>query len=324
MAKAKVFAQSLRRLPGIRKIIWDGGPPLGGGYGTSIVYKGKTELQIPVAAEYCDPDFIPFYQLKLLAGRNLRPGDSLDEFVINQTLAERLGFQTPAAALGKFIYLFQSNKPQPIVGVVADFHEGSFKEAIQPAIIAHSPPAENCLSVLLASNGKGPASVNTTITAMQKMYRELYPNGELNYQFMDESLAWYYEDEQKTASLVRTSMTLAIFISCMGLFGLVLFTTERKAREIGIRKVLGATVANIVTMITKDFALLVLLALLIAAPIAWWFAHRWLQDFAYRVPVHGWLFLLAGAGAILIAMLTVGFQTIRAAMANPIKYLRSE
>jgi ABC-type antimicrobial peptide transport system permease subunit len=212
----------------------------------------------------------------------------------------------------------------PIVGVVADFQTGSMRDAIRPAILTHSPDAERMLGIRLKSKGRGPASVSATLAAMQTLYKKIYPQGEFDARFMDESIAQLYADEQQTASLVRAAMTLAIFISCMGLFGLALFTTERKAREIGIRKVLGATVTNIVTMITKDFALLVLLALLIATPFAWWFAHRWLQDFAYRVPVHGWLFLLAGAGAILIALLTVGFQSIRAAMANPIKHLRSE
>jgi putative ABC transport system permease protein len=159
---------------------------------------------------------------------------------------------------------------------------------------------------------------------MGKIYKEVYPGVSFPYAFMDESIRDLYDNEQKTASLVRVAMGLAIFISCMGLFGLSLFTAQRRAGEIGIRKVLGATATDIALMLNKQFIRLVLLSLLIASPIAWIMAHRWLQGFAYRVTIDGWIFGLAGLGAIGLAVLTVSYQSLRAALANPVKSLKTE
>lgn len=325
MAKARVFAEELRHLPGVGQVIWEGGSPVANGaWGTGVTYKGKEEMKIPVAALYYNADGLPFYQIKLLAGRNILHSDSSSEFLINQTLATSLGFRTPADALGKPLYFTNRPKPLPIVGVMADVQTGSMREAIRPTILVHDPSAERELGIRLNSKGRGAAAIGATLASMQNLYKKLYPQGEFDARFMDETIALLYEDEQKTSSLVRAATAVAIFISCMGLFGLALFMTERKAREIGIRKVLGATVPGIVTQFTKQFATLVLLALLIASPLAWWFAHHWLQDFTFRVPVHVHLFALAGAGALLIALATVGAQCIRAARANPVKHLRSE
>jgi putative ABC transport system permease protein len=180
------------------------------------------------------------------------------------------------------------------------------------------------VGVRLASAGKSAENVKATLDAMEKRYKEVFPTKSFSPYFMDELIREMYGEEQKTASLVRIAMGLAIFISCMGLFGLSLFTAERRAGEIGIRKVLGATAADITGMLSKDFIWLVLLALVIASPIAWIMAQRWLQDFAYRATVNGWVFILAGLGAVAIALLTVSFQAIRAATANPVNSLRAE
>ena len=159
---------------------------------------------------------------------------------------------------------------------------------------------------------------------MEKIYKELYPGAVFSYDFMDDSIRNLYKNEQKTALLVNVAMGLAIFISCMGLFGLSLFATERRAGEIGIRKVLGATTANIAVMLNRQYIRLVLLALIIASPIAWLVAHQWLLNFAYRVAVDVWVFVIAGVSAIGLALVTVSYQSIRAALANPIRSLRSE
>ena len=152
----------------------------------------------------------------------------------------------------------------------------------------------------------------------------VYPAGTFDYHFYDESLARAYEKDRQTANLVNTSMCITIFISCIGLFGLVLFTAEKRAKEISIRKILGASATGIALMLGKDFIILIVVALFIASPVAWYFMHRWLQGFAYRVDLNLWIYVLAGFGAILIALLTIGFQAIKAALANPVKNLRSE
>lgn len=322
-ARIDVVEQRFKQLPGISAVVKEASPPLGwGGWTTAVEYKGKQDIVQAAIMDCGDDKLIPFYGMRLVAGRNIRHSDTLREWVINETSARGLGFERPADAIGKMLYF--GRNAYPIVGVVADFHEGSFKDPIQPVVIGHFSRMEGSLGIRLASAGKSPEAVKATLSAMEKIYKELYPNDPFRYAFLDDAIAQLYKTEQKTASLVRSVMVLAIFISCMGLFGLALFTARRKAAEISIRKVLGATTADIATLLNKGFVVLVLLALVVASPVAWWMTDRWLRDFAYRAPVAWWVFPVAGAGAIVIALLTVSFQSIRAAMANPIKNLRTE
>jgi ABC-type antimicrobial peptide transport system permease subunit len=320
--KVELLKQRYSALPGIADVIRESNPPLGmGRIGGLLTYKGKQTVEFMTNACFADERFIPFYGMRIVAGRNIRPGDSLED-VINETAAKRLGFATPSAALGQL--LGSGDDAVPIVGVVADYHEGSFQEAIQPMVISHRPNMERDLGIRLASAGKGADNVKSTLDAMEKIYKELYPGARFSYKFLDESIRHLYETEQKTAALVKLAMGLAIFISCMGLFGLSLFTAERRAGEIGIRKVFGATTVDIAVMLNRQYIRLVLLALVIACPIAWLLAHQWLRNFAYRVGVDGWVFVLAGLSSIALALVTVSYQSIRAAQANPINSLRSE
>jgi putative ABC transport system permease protein len=321
--RINLIEQEFSRLPGIADVVKEGSAPISwGGYTMSVEYKGKEDITQAAMMDFGNDRFIPFYRMRLVAGRNIRRSDTLSEWVINETSARGFGFTHPADAVGRLLYF--GRNAFPIVGVAADFHEGSFKESIKPVVIGHVPRWEQFLGVKLASAGKRPEQVKATLEAMRKMYKRLYPDEPFEYLFMDESIASLYETEQKTASLVRAVMVLAIFISSLGLFGLALFTARRKAAEISVRKVLGATTADIMALLNKGFVGLVLLSLLIASPVAWWLTDRWLRDFAYRQPVAWWVFPLAGAGAILIALITVSFQSIRAATANPVNNLRSE
>jgi putative ABC transport system permease protein len=320
----KVLEQEMRRLPGIADVVRESDAPLAyGGWFSLVTRKAKKDITLGAMMDYGNERYVPFYGMRIVAGRNIRRSDTLTELVINETAARSLQFKRPVEAVGHMLY-FDEHTAFPIVGVVADFHQGSFKDPILPEMIGHVPGLEHFLGVRLASASQSAEQVHKTLSAMEKVYKDVYPHGEFNYNFLDESIAKLYETEQKTAALVRAVMVLAIFISCMGLFGLALFTARRKAAEISIRKVLGATIADIATLLNKGFMGLVLLSLIIASPVAWWLTHKWLQDFAYRRPIAWWVFPLAGAGAILIALITVSFQSIRAAMANPIKNLRSE
>ena len=318
-----LLQQRYSRLPGVAEVIRESTPPIGWGRSVSEVeYKGKQVVDLLPNIEFADEQFIPFYGMHMLAGRNIRHSDSLVEFVINETLAKQLGFRQPSAAIGQLLYY--GEKAVPVVGVVADYHEASFQEAIQPMAIGQILPTERDLGIKLVSAGRGADNIKATLDAMEKIYKEIYPGAHFPYAFMDQSIRELYENEQKTASLVRMAMGLAIFISCMGLFGLALFTAERRAGEIGIRKVLGATATDIALMLNRQFIRLVLLALVIASPVAWMLAHRWLQDFAYRVTVDGWIFVLSGIGAIGLAVVTVSYQSLRAALASPVKSLKAE
>ncbi len=214
--------------------------------------------------------------------------------------------------------------PIPIVGVVADFHPGSFHELIAPLIIGHFPDQERDLGIRFATTGENVGDLHAALTAIGKIWKDVYPDHEFSYSFLDEQVASMYENDQKTAKLVRAATLITIFISCLGLFGLVLFTAQRKTKEIAIRKTIGASVANIVTMLCKEFVSLICVAIVVASPVAWWVMHRWLDGFAYRLPISWWIFVLAGAMAIVLALLTVSFRAIKAALVNPARSLRAD
>jgi ABC-type antimicrobial peptide transport system permease subunit len=205
-----------------------------------------------------------------------------------------------------------------------DFHSKSFREAITPFFITTTTKNARTISVKLATDGKQISHLKTTLASIEGIWKSIYPDKKFDMSFLDETIAAFYEKEEKTAQLMNTAMAVAIFISCMGLFGLAAFIAQQRTKEIGIRKVLGATVTDITTMLSTDFLKLVLIAVLIASPIAWYFMNSWLEDFAYRTTISWWVFGLAGAAACVITLCTIGAQSIRAALKNPVKSLRSE
>ncbi len=321
--KLKVFAENIKHIAGIDKVILEGNAPMGFSHGgEDFKYKGKNEIDLSVSFEEGSEDFIPFYQMKLIAGRNTVNSDSMNELVINETLAKTIGFTNPEDAIGKFLY--QADRHYPIVGVVADFHEGSFHEVIKPVVIAKMPGREWSVAIKLAPTEKEAGDIKKILSSMENQWKKIYPETPFDYSFLNESITWLYGQEKKTAWLMNVAMSITIFISCMGLFGLGMFTAQRRTKEIGIRKVLGASAANIATMLSKDFVVLIMIAILIASPIAYYFTNQWLQDFAFRTNISWWVFAVAGVSAILIALITVSFQAIKAAVANPVESLRSE
>ena len=322
--KIKGLTERIRRIPGVDKVILQAFAPMGFPHISSMIsYKGKEEIKLSVSLNPGNENFIPFYEMKLIAGRNMFHSDSLSELVINQTLANSIGFTDPAQAIGKQI-TWSDGKTYPIVGVVADFHENSFHEPMKPVIIAHLPEEEKGIGLKLTTRGKEVVEAKAIISQIEKEWKKVYPEENFSYHFLNESITWLYDQETKTAWLMNVVMIITIFISGMGLFGLALFTAEQRTKEIGIRKVLGATVANIVTLLTRDFVLLVLISLMIASPVAWYFMNRWLEDFVFRIHIGWWVFALAGFFAMLIALFTVSFQAVKVAIANPVKALRTD
>ncbi|GAB3031794.1 ABC transporter permease [Spirosoma pulveris] len=321
--KSLVLAERIKKLADVDQVTMQWFPPMGQSYMvTKLKYRGKKEIEMDVSAKVGDENFIPLYQLRLLAGRNYRKSDSLREMVINTTYAKALGFKKPADAINQLID-FQG-KQVPVVGVVADFHEQSFHEKISPAFIGYMPRQAKNIGVRLATKGRPMEEVKATLARIEQEWNEVYPDNKFSYSFLDDSIARLYEKEQKTAQLVNTATAIAILISCMGLFGLATFTAEQRTKEIGVRKILGASVASIVGLLSKDFLTLILIALVIASPVAWWATDKWLMDFAYKVSIDWWVFALAGLLAIVITLLTVGFQSIKAALTNPVQSLRNE
>jgi len=318
-----VLAQQLKLIPGVSGVASEQYTPMDGRDG-NIALKlngvNGTETRIPELSG--DEHFLSLYGMKLLAGRDLLPADSLKEYVINETFLHMLGFRKPQDAIGKML-LYQ-NKPYPIVGLVADFHEKSFHETIKPVCIVNIPKMQQNLAVKLAVSDKHAATLKVTLAQIEKLWKNMYPGEVFDFRFFDDSIALLYEKDYRIATLITAATFIIIFISCIGLFGLTIFTTRRRTAEIGIRKVLGASVTNITLMLSKDLIVLVLAALVVATPVAWYLMNGWLQNFVYRITISWWMFVLSGIVAIVIALLTIGLQSVKAAMLNPVKSLRSE
>jgi ABC-type antimicrobial peptide transport system permease subunit len=191
-------------------------------------------------------------------------------------------------------------------------------------MIANGTERTRTVNIALQSQNAEGTAWKSTIASIEKAWKEMFPDEDFEYAFFDEDIAKYYNEEQHISSLLMWATGLAVFISCLGLLGLVIYTTTQRTKEIGVRKVLGASVVQIVTMISRDFMLLIVVAFVIAAPLAWFSMNRWLQNFAYRTSLSWWVFLLGVSVMLVIALFTVGFQTIKAAMANPVKSLRTE
>lgn len=324
--KLKVLAQQVAQIKGVEKVILQNHAPMGFAQMTnSFKYKGKQEIMTQPLMEIGNDQYIPFYKMKIIAGRNMLHSDSLKEFVINETMAKAIGFTNPHDAVGKMLYMEGTvEKGYPIVGVIADFHQQSFHDPIQPAVIVNDASLNYSIAIKLSTSGANMKTVKPILSGIEERWKKIYPGEPFDYSFLNESVTRLYGQEKKTAWLMNAAMAITIFISCMGLFGLGMFTAQKRTKEIGIRKVLGASVADITAMLSKEFLLLILIAIIIASPIAYYFSHQWLQDFVYRTNISWWVFLIAGAGAIVIALLTVSFQAIKAAIANPVKSLRTE
>lgn len=319
-AQKMVFKDRLEKLPEVRGTTLQNKPPMDSGSQTSIVKydQGDQKVESEVHFRMVDTNYIHLYEIQLLAGRNLLPSDTMKEALVNETLAKAMGYTDPATAIGQTIYMHQSNLP--IVGVVKDFHVQSLHNKIPKLAIS----AANASAYSVAAKIGAGQSLSGTIDKLKAVWEEVYPGKEFTPFFLDETVSKLYERETNLTKLINTATGLAIFISCLGLFGLAFFTVTQRSKEISVRKILGAGVAGIVALLSRDFVKLVVIALLIAAPLAYLLINRWLQDFAYRITVQWWVYLLAGAGAIVIAFLTVGYQSLKAALANPVESLKTE
>jgi putative ABC transport system permease protein len=270
-----------------------------------------------------DYDYIPFMQMEIIKGRNFSRefGTDSNATIINESTARLLGWNDP---IGKKLYTYYQDQfgnrliNREVIGVVKDFHFASLKENIGP------------LCFRLADNSWATAfkvstsDINNLVGNIESKWKAMASGVPFSYQFMDEAFDSMYRVEQRTGKLGLTLAVIAILIACLGLFGLATYTAEQRIKEIGVRKVLGATMQNIVSMLSKDFLKLVLISSVIAFPVAWWAMNKWLQDFAYRIDIGWWIFVASALIALLIALITVSSQAIKAALANPVKSLRTE
>ncbi|MBS1596927.1 MAG: ABC transporter permease [Bacteroidetes bacterium] len=268
-------------------------------------------------------EFLAAYNIKLSAGRDFAFTDyngdwqKIHNIILNKSAVKLLGFKSDEDAVGKTVRFFDKN--WDIIGVANDFHQKSLHYAIEPLIMHPSSGVYSPISVKVSS-----ANINATIAAIKAKYDAFFQGNLFDYFFLDEKFNDQYKNDQLFGKVFGIFASLAIFVACLGLLGLSLFATIQRTKEIGVRKVLGASISDIVVLISKDFILLVVIALVIASPIAWFIMNRWLQDFVYRINISWWLFLLAGSLAVFIALATISYQAIKAAMTNPVKSLRAE
>jgi putative ABC transport system permease protein len=317
----EAFRNDLRAFPAIKSVSASYRPPAAAVMnGGSFKFGGKPTWEtFPIRERPADSEYLETYGLHLTAGRNITSGDTIREYLVNEALLKKLNIKDPHQILGRKMETYLSPVALPIVGVVKDFHLRSFHEEIQPCFI--TTQADRYKKVGIKISGQ---NSKQTLQFIEQSWQKRYPNEVFMYEYLNDQLAKFYETETLVFQLSVVFAGIAILISCLGLYGLVLFTMTQRTKEIGIRKVLGATVASIITLISKDFLKLVALAILIASPLAWYAMNQWLQDFAYHIDIEWWMIALAGMLATGIALTTVSFQSVKAAMMNPVKSLKVE
>lgn len=317
---------TISQLPGIETVSLNMGPPIERGHRSGQLQNSETGVTIEAELHSGDEHYLGLYEIDIVAGRNLGAiaEDSLAEFVINESTAKQLGFSQPADALGKMV---ESNmfgpRKGPVVGVVADFHSRPLQNPIRPAFFLLASRNSRTISIKIAANG-GQQGFADALLEVEKAWMGLYPNERFRYSLLEQEIAEFYAWEFYSARVMGMATLVSLFISCIGLFGLVTFTTELRTKEIGVRKVMGASITSIVVMLCREFTVLVLIAIAIASPLAWFMMDTWLKFFAYHASIDWWIFVLAGAIALLIALLTVSFHAIKVARSNPVNSLRAE
>ncbi|AXE19628.1 hypothetical protein DR864_18740 [Runella rosea] len=317
----EAFRNDLRQLPSIKSVSASYRPPaatvMNGG---SFKFGSKTTWEaFPIRERLADSEYLETYGLHLVTGRNITPSDTIREYLVNEALLKKLNIQDPQQILGRKMETYLSPVALPIVGVVKDFHLRSLHEPIQPCFISTQTERYKKIGVKISGNNP-----EKTLLFIEQSWQKRYPNEVFTYEYLDEQLANFYQTETLVFQVSVVFAGIAILISCLGLYGVVLFTTTQRTKEIGIRKVLGASVAGIISLLAKDFLKLVTLAIVIASPLAWYAMNQWLQDFAYHIQIKWWMIGLAGSMSILITLLTVSFQSIKAALMNPVKSLKVE
>ncbi len=322
---AKTFREEALQITGVQNATMSGYLPVNFNRSNDAFFQSPAlEQQSAISMQnwVVDENYVPSLGMQILQGRNFSPQFPTDStaVIINEAAAKFLGTQN---LLNKKLYNFKDINSKTlnewhIIGVVKNFNFNSLRDVITPLALKLGTSNGN-VSLRIQSSG-----IAGVIEQIKNKWQSMAPGQPFSYTFMDEDFDRLYTTEQRTAKIFISFAILAILIASLGLFGLITYAAEQRIKEIGIRKVLGANVSNIVAMISKDFVKLVLIAAVIAFPVAWWAMNKWLQDFAYRVSIGWWIFALAGSVAILIALVTVSFQSVKAGMANPVKSLRTE
>jgi len=307
-------------MPGIRHVTRMSDAPISFGSTTGGVHwDGKDpNLNIEFNQISVGYDFVSTMQLKLVKGRDFSHDFTTDtnNYLINETALKRIGYANP---IGRNLDLWQG-KNGKIVGILKDFHFNSLHDPIQPLIVRLRDSAQYG-NILIRTK---PGQTKQALATLEKLCKELNPDFTFSYHFTDQEYQKLYNNEQVVGKLSKAFAFLAIFISCLGLLGLAMFTAEQRIKEIGIRKVLGASTASLFALLSKEFLVLVFIALLVASPIAWFAMNKWLLNYSYRTSIDWWVFALSAVLSVIIALITVSFQSVKAALMNPVKSLKAE
>lgn len=320
--RVNALKDQLLQQPGIKDVsVSLYGPADNSGWFSDFKFNNSAKaVDFGSSLKWADPEYFKLYDIRFVAGGPYKNTDTISGYVVNETLIHKLGITDPKQAIGKYIMLWgDKRRNAPITGVVKDFNSGSLKNAIPPVLMAPWKQFYSKLNIKIQ-----PQNVHQTLAGVETLWNKTFPEGVYDYQFLDKTIAGFYKAEEELSTLYKIFAGIAIFISCLGLYGLVSFMAVQRIKEVGIRKTLGASVGHIIYLFSKEFTVLIVIAFAISAPVGYYFMHKWLQDFTYRITIGPGIFILSIISSIVIAWLTVGFKAVKAALANPVKSLRSE
>ena len=320
--KVDYLKQQLLSVNGVKAVSFSSNTPVENGSDIWSTFKfdnATNEEDFKAITRFADDEYVTTYKLQLIAGRNLQPSNMTREFLVNETLMHSLGINDPDEILNKKISIWDDRIVCPVVGVLKDFNNRSFRNDLAPLLITTNGTMYSQAAIKLET-----PYISSTLQSVKKIWEQTLPNFVFEYRFLDDKIAGFYKQESQLADLYKIFAAIAIFLSCLGLYGLALFMAVRKTREVGIRKVHGAGTASIIILFSKEFVILIAIAFAFAAPLAWYYMHNWLEGYAYRTDIRWWLIAAGGFATLVIALTTVSFQAIKAAFANPVLSLRSE
>jgi putative ABC transport system permease protein len=316
-SKMRALKNEILTVSGVEKASLNNTPPSSGSVsGTGFTIDGKEET-FGTQVKQIDGDYVDLFKLKITEGQNIADQDTATGFLVNEKLVSTAGFKSNEEILGKQLKMW--GKRLPVVGVIKNFHTVSLSQAMEPVVMLNRVRGYERLSIKINTS-----DMQKTVKEVQKKWEATYPDFIFSYEFLDEDIRGFYESERKMSSMLTIFSSLAIFIGCLGLFGLAAFMANQKTKEIGVRKVLGASVQSIVFLFSKEFVKLIIIGFLLAAPAAWYIMNEYLSQFAYKITIGPVIFVISLGVTFLIAMFTVGFKSFRAATVNPAQSLRSE
>jgi ABC-type antimicrobial peptide transport system permease subunit len=317
LSTKKSLRNELERISGIEKVSLSTTAPTSGSVSaTGFTIEGNDQ-NFTTQVKQADDRYVDLFELRMIAGKSLPESDTAIAFIVNEKLVKTIGYENPEDILGRQIEMW--GRKLPVVGVVKDFHAVSLRREIEPIVIQSDFGSYRTASIKVSS-----ADIPKTINDVKSVWESLFPQHIFDYQFLDERIRQFYEGEKKMSVLLSIFTSMAIFIGCLGLFGLATFMTNQKTKEIGVRKVLGASVTSIVLIFSKEYIKLIIIAFALAVPVSWFVMGAWLNEFAYKIEIGAWIFITGVSITILISILTVGYRSVRAATRNPVNSLRYE